>query len=180
MGRHADVGLEQPVGAILVGNPVLVEEDHPVEQAQLLGQPPGRGDHPELWRVPVWVGGAHEDQAQLRVAAAGIGHSADQRQRVQPVVDRAGEQDQVVVADPRDHPAHGGRPLDRRFLGKAKGDQVDQRAHRGVAGEGLRIDPVERAQGPNPVIELLLARAQKIIAEPQLVVDHGQCLVPVR
>ena len=178
VGGDADVGVEQPVGALVVRNPVRVEEDVAAGEPQLRGEPLGLGVGPHLLDLRVGMPGRHEHQAQRRTLRRGERDRPDHGERVEPGVDAAApEHHDVVAVDSRDAVANRVPAPLRRLGGNPEGHHVDERAQRRVVGVGVRIHAVERAQRTQPVVALLLARTEHEVGVPDGVVDGPQRLV---
>ena len=165
VGRQRAGGLEQPVDALGVGDPAVVEEHRAVEQPELAG---------ERASFVRRVGGrtaclAHEHQPRARAALAQQRHRADGRLGVEPRPDCGGPQhDLVARVDPVE--AHARAALarrDRRLGRRAVGDQVDDRAQRRVALRQLRRQQALGQHRADPQVALALGGAHEVVAGAQ-------------
>ena len=93
----AQVRVQQVVGALVVRHPALVEEDMAAGQPELATELLGLPGDPHVRHAGVRVLEPHEEQAHVGVAVLEPVDRADQGQRVEPVVDTAAPQDDLVV-----------------------------------------------------------------------------------
>ncbi len=155
-----EVGLEQVVGAALVGDPGAADVDAAPEQATLLGVGDrlARARHLDLAQLLRPVDGGEVQVDRRRVAVEALDRT-DRRDRVQPGPDPAApDQDPVVVADRGQRPQVrlGGR---RPLVGKPRRDHVDQRPQRGVGVDHRRVEQPVAGQHPQPQVALALRGA---------------------
>ena len=122
---HTDVGLEQVVRPVLVLHPVVVEEHVGAGEPELVGQRERLARPPHLADVGVRVPDAEEVDAHVRQAGAELVDRAQQRERVEPVVDpTTPEDDLVVLTDARDDAA-------QHVAGRFRWAVVDPERHDG-------------------------------------------------
>ena len=148
------VGVEQPVGALLVGHPLVVERDHGAEQPQLLRQ------GARLRRRPLGLAArraAHEHEPQSRASRRELRHRADRGGRVEPVPDAAVPEHELLVAAARADPA-----ALRRLGRHAERDDVQHRAQRRVIVVALGREQALGEHRPEPQVALLLRRAHDV------------------
>src|ERR1019366_6731618 len=96
----------------------------------------------------------------------------DERRRVEPVIEPASPDHDVVVGpDARHDSAQGGSCPDRRVVGKAEGYDVEETAERGVVPVGAGIDPSQGGQKPQPQVSLLVTGADEEVPTGQLFLE---------
>ncbi len=170
----AHVGVEQVVGPVVVADPFLVEEHVGAGQAPLRRKGAGGEGHPHLRHVRVRVLHAQEEQPDVVAAVLEQVHGLDQRERVEPVVDPAAPQDDLVPGADAGHDALERRAgALRRQRADPEGCHVDERAQRDVVVVGHGVEPAERGQVAQPEVPLLLARADHEVAAQALLVGLG-------
>ena len=160
--------------ALVVGHPLLVEEHVRAGEPELVGQRAGLDRHAHLGDVGVGVAACRGTQPHVGRARAQLVDGPDQRQRIEPVVDAAAPEDDLVVGADAGDDAPDARPRCARGLVRdAERHDVDERRRGRVGVVGGRVDPAERRQVPEPEVALLGAGAQEEVAPQQLLVEHG-------
>ena len=154
---------EQEVLAVVVLDPALVEEHVRSGEPELVGQLAGTHRHAHLGHVRVRMLHPEEVQAHFRHSPAELVDRAEQRERVEPVVDAAApEHDLVVVADAgHDASEHGARVHAEASSLTPNGDDVNSSLQALAVVVRHRVDPADRGELAEPEVALLLARAQE-------------------
>ncbi len=99
-------------------------------------------------------------------------YGADQRDRVEPVVDATSPEDDAAALVHVIEHAPDARPYERgRVVRCPERDHIDEPTHRVVGAIGRRIDSTEARQLAKPEIALFLTRADEEVAAQQLLVQ---------
>ena len=161
MGADADVGVEQPAPALLVGDPVVVEVHARALEAELAGERDGARGRPVLVaRVDRRALEAQEDEVDV-VGEQGGG--ADRGRRVEPVPDAAAPQQHAVLG------ADGGQRLpDRRRVGRARRRARDAERHDDEALQRVGLEQLAQREAAEPEVALALARADDEVGGGQV------------
>ncbi len=173
---HRDVGGTKPAVPVLVGHPAVGEEDGPVQQSLLLGDPAGRGGgavdagHRMLR--------AEEDQPQPGHLGLRGRDRADQRHRVQPGIDAAAPHaDHVLGADAgEDRGQRGPVAVHRRSRRRPERHDADEPGEVGGVVVGDRVDPAQRGEVAEPQRPLAPGGAQHEVGPGQLDVQRGDAV----
>ena len=172
MGAHGHVRFQQVVLSVLVRHPVLVEEDEAAGQAQLLRELAHGDRHPHLGDVGVGVAEPEEEQAHVGTAVAQAVDGPEEHEGVEPVVDTAAPDDDLVLTTDAGHHAFEHlAAVDGRGLGKAERHHGHERLERLVVVVGRGIDAALGGQLSQPEVALLGAGAEEEVAPSELLVD---------
>ena len=168
-----DVGFQQVVLPVVVLDPTLVEEHVCPGESELVGQRTRLDRHPHLGHVRVGMLEPEEVEANFGDAGAQLVDRPQQGERIEPVVDPAApQQDLVVRADPGHDPLqHRARVAGRR-VAHAERHDGEQIVEGFVAFVGERVDATHRCELPEPEVSLLVARAHEEVAACKLTVQH--------
>ena len=173
-----DVGFQQVVLPVVERNPGFVEEHVLVRHAEFLRQQARLRHRFHLRHVRVGMLDAQEEQAHVGVFHRDLRDRADKSAGIEPVVDSAAPDDDLVVeSDAGCHPADGGPGLDRVRAGDAERGHGDQGIELAVAGVGERVDAPEASQLTEPEVALPVTGTEEEITDEQLVVQRVRRVV---
>ena len=172
MRSYAEVRFGQEVLPFRVLHPTLVEKDVLAGEAELFG---------ETWAsMAICIGGTsglgwRKPMKYSRTDGRLLDSPATARiqcERVEPVVDPAGPDDQVVCsANARDDPLSAARRCSGGSSGRPKGTTSIRLPQGGVGVVGEGVGPPKGAQLPDEKVALPLAGAHQKVTSGQLVVE---------